>query len=113
MSALLAILTGPSHAGLLFPNIWFAIALVLLKLFDAWSTNYIVGRKGGVEKDPLTAWFIKIAGSVKGGMTLDFALCTAVAWLGYPWWWIIGGVAAWYAYWMALQWGQVRQAQPK
>ncbi len=110
MNALIAVLRGPMDAGLLFPNTWLAAALVLFKLFDAWSTNYIVGRKGGIEKDPLTAWFIKIAGSVEGGMTVDFLLCVAVAWFGYPWWRIIGGVAVWYGYWMVLQWGQVRQA---
>lgn len=113
METLLAILRGPLDAGLLFPNIWLAVVLLVLKLFDAWSTNYIVGRKGGMETISLSIWLMAKTGSVQVGLALDVALVAVAAWLCYPFWWMLAGIVAWYGYWMAMQVAQVRKSQPK
>lgn len=108
MNTLLAVLRGPLDAGVLYPHIWLAAALLLLKLFDVWSTHYIVGKKGGRERAwTLTYQLIAKTGSVKKGLAIDFALVAATAWFCYPYWPLIGGVVAWYAYWMAIQVGEL------
>jgi len=106
-------LYAPISAGILFPNILVSLFIVFEKLFDVWSTNYIVGRKGGVEKDPLTRLFIKITGTLQRGMAVDFVLCTAVAWFGYTDSRILFGIATYYLILMIRQYGQLKQSQPK
>ena len=109
----LTILRGPIDAGLLFPNAYMAAALLVLKLFDVWSTNYIVGRKGGRETNPIVLVGIKYLGTLQRGMALDFAVCAIATWFTYPYWWQIGGVLAWYAYWVALQAQEWKKSRPE
>lgn len=107
MNELIAILRAPLDLGIVYPNAALAAALFVLKLFDAWSTNYIVGRKGGTELMSLATWCMEKVGSVKGGLALDFALVAAAGWLMYPFWWLLGPVVIWYVYWMIRNWEEV------
>jgi len=82
-------------------------ALVVLKLYDAWSTYYIISR-GGTETNPLVVAFMRFAG-IKGGIALDFVLIVGCGVVAYPYpWYFLGVIVAWYAYWMAKQSKQVR-----
>ena len=82
-------------------------ALVILKVYDAWSTNYILS-KGGSETNPLVKLFMRFAG-VKGGIALDFVLIVGCGFVAYPYpWYFLGVMVAWYVVWMAKQAKQVR-----
>lgn len=119
MNIALTILRGPIDSGVLYPQAWLATVLLVFKLFDAWSTNYIVGRKGGVETGPLiqgrrvtlALWLIEKTGSVQRGIAADFLLVAACGWLCYPYWPLLAGLVAWYGYWMALQVAEWRKAR--
>ena len=107
-----AILRAPLAVGIVYPQIILAAVLLALKLFDAWSTNYIVGRKGGNETMSLPIWLIQRTGSVQGGLALDFLVVAVAAWFCYPFWPLLAGLCAWYGYWMLIQVGTVRKYQP-
>lgn len=113
MNILLSIVLGPYHAGLLYPNIWLAAALLAFKLFDVWSTNYIVGRKGGSESPKtltyrLIAWF-----GLQPGLAVDFALTAAIGYLLYPYWYGIAAALAIQCWVTAHQWTEFKKSQPK
>ena len=111
MNAMLAVLRGPLDAGVLYPQIYLAAALLVLKLFDWWSTHYIVVRKGGKETMSLALWLMSKLGE-RNGIMADFALVAICGWILYPLYWQwLAGVVAWYAYWMALQAKEVRKIQ--
>ncbi len=109
---ILAVLGGPLSAGWLFPNVYLASTLIVFKLFDWWSTTYIL--KHGGKEQPWTFTFRLIAlFGVPLGMTLDFAIVAVAAWLCYPYWYLLAGLVAWYGYWMSLQVGEVRKSKSK
>ena len=114
MNELIAIARAPLVAGIIYPQIYLAVALLVLKLFDAWSTNYIVGRKGGRETMSLATWCIEKTGSVKKGLALDFVLVAVAGWFMYATpWYLLGGVVAGYLYWMFFQWQEVMKSRPR
>jgi len=105
------ILRAPLDAGLLYPQIWLAAALLALKLFDWWSTHYIVVRKGGTETMSLARWLMAKLGP-RLGLAADFALVAIAGWIMYPLeWYLLAGVVIWYTYWMSLQWGDVEDSR--
>lgn len=113
MNTLLDVLRGPLNVGLLYPNVWLVAALLALKLFDVWSTNYIVGRKGGSENPKtltyrLIAWF-----GLQPGLAVDFALTAAVAWLLYPYWYGLAAALVIQGWVMSHQWTEFKKSQPK
>ena len=113
MNVLIQILHGPLDAGLLFPNIQLAAALLALKLFDVWSTNYIVGRKGGSESPKtltyrLIAWF-----GLQPGLAVDFALTVAIAWLLYPYWYGLAATLVIQMWVTTHQWIEFKKSQPR
>jgi len=123
MNELITIFQAPLVAGIIYPQIFLEVFLLVFKLFDVWSTNYIVGKKDGTEIGPMIAGmrvtlalqFMKLTGSVKGGLALDFAVVALAGWLLYvlPWPYL-AGVVTWYAYWMiTLQVTEVRKSQLK
>lgn len=113
MDTLLAILRGPMNAGPLYPNVWLAAALLMLKLFDVWSTNYIIGRKGGSESPKtltyrLIAWF-----GLQPGLAVDFGIAAVIAWLLYPYWYGLVLTLVIQSWVTAHQWAAFKKSQPK
>ena len=108
---LVAILTMPLVLGMVFPQLELALVLLLLKLFDWWSTAYIVGN-GGEEKASMCRWLINHFG-LRIGVAIDLAIVAAAAWFCYPYPYLLGAVVAWYAYWMYFQLGEVRKTKNK
>ncbi len=111
MNTVTSILRGPIAAGILFPNIWLVVALMLLKSFDVWSTNYIVGRKGGAESPRtltyrLIAWF-----GLRVGLIVDFALVAAIAWALYPYLFGLAAVLVIQLWITTYQWREFKKSQ--
>ena len=106
-------LLAPIAAGILYPNIWLAVVIVFEKLFDVWSTNYIVGRKGGGESPKtltyrLIAWF-----GLQPGLAIDFALVAAITWLIYPYWYGLVALLVIQTWTTTHQWAVFKKSQPK
>ncbi len=81
--------------------------LIALKLFDAWSTNYILSR-GGIERNPILAKLIHMFG-LEAGIVIDLAIVLGCGFVAYQYSWeYLGGIVVWYTYWMVVQYKQVK-----